>query len=164
MIRQLKAKDYKNFICYCLNRDNFSDFYVTKNNKRIFLNNADVAKKTFNDCIKHSDKCYIKEEEGLIIAILLIIGYKDGDERKYLKVLSSNKKDVKDLFSFLIWQNLPSNIFVKIHKNNINFGKYDEKANRFNLEYSIRRSGFRVIAIREREVLLKKEDFSPRRR
>lgn len=164
MIRQLKSRDEKNFIYFCQKRDCYSDFYVTKDNRRIFLNDAIVAKKTFNDCIKHSDKCYIKEEDGSIVAILLIVGYKDKDERKYLKVLSSNKKDVKDLFSFLIWQNLPSNIFVKIHKNNINFGKYDEKANRFNLEYPLRKSGFRVIAIREREVLLKKEDFSPRRR
>ncbi len=164
MIRQLKAKDYKNFIYYCQKRDNFSDFYITRNNKRIFLNNPNTARSVFNDCIKHSDKCYIKEEDNEIKAVLLIIGYKDNDERKYLKVLSSNKKDVKDLFSYLIWQNLASNIFVKIHKNNINFGTYDERNNRFNLEYSIRRSGFRVIAIREREVLLKKEDFSPRRR
>ncbi len=164
MIRQLKSTDRSNFIYYCQNRDSASDFYVTKNNRRIFLNNPKVAKGVFNDCIKHSEKCYIKEENGLIVAILLIIGYKDKDERKYLKVLSHNKKDVKDLFSYLIWQNLPSNIFVKIHKNNTNFGIYDERNNRFNLTYSIKKSGFRVIAIREREILLKKEDFVYKRR
>ncbi len=159
MIRQLKAKDYKNFIYYCQNRDPYSDFYRTTNNKRIFLNNPKVARSVFNDCIKHSDKCYIKETDGLIVAILLIIGYKDGDERKYLKVLSSNKKDVKDLFSFLIWQKLKPDVFAKVHKTNTNFGIYDERNDRFNLSYAIKRAGFRVIAVRDQEILLKKEDF-----
>jgi hypothetical protein len=159
MIRLLKNKDLKNFIYYCQNRDNYSDFYITKNNKRIFLNNPIVAKKVFNDCIKRGEKCYVKEEGNEIKALLLIIGYKEKDERKYLKILTQSKNDVKDLFSYLIWQKLPSNIFIKVHKKNINFGRFDEKTKRYNLSYAVRKAGFRVIAVREREVLLKKEEY-----
>lgn len=160
MIRQIKPKDLKNFVYYCQNRDPYSDFYVSKNNKRLFLNNnIKICNSVFNDCLKYGEKCFIKEDNNVIKAILLIVGYKDKLERKYLKVLAHSKDDVKDLFAYLIWQKLPPNIFIKVHKTNKYIIGYDQKNKRYTPSYALRKAGFRIIAVREKEVLLKKEDI-----
>lgn len=159
MIRKVEKKDRNNFIFMCQFRDPYSDFYITKNNKRLFLNNTDIAKQVFNNCLRYNEKCYIKEENDEIKAVLIIVGYKEKTERKYLKILAKNKRDVKDLFAFLIWQELPSNVFIKAHKTNSNLVKFDERTKRYKPSYAVRRAGFRVIAVREKDVLLKKEDF-----
>jgi len=159
MIRPVNNKDLKNFIYYCQYRDPYSDFYITKNNKRLFLNNINTANRVFNDCLRYNEKCFIKEENNQIKAVLLIVGYKEKSERKYLKVLAKSKNDTKDLFAYLIWQNLPSNVFIKARKNNINLVKYDERTKRYKPSYAVRRAGFRVIAVREKEILLKKEEY-----
>lgn len=159
MLRLLKSSDKNNFIYFCQQRDIYSDFYITKDNKRLFLTDIKVAKNVFNDCMKHGEKCIIKEENNEIKAVLLIVGYKDKSVRKYLKILAKSKKDVKDLGAFLIWQNLPANVFIKVRKNNIHIVKYDEKTKRYKPSYAFRRVGFQVIAVREKEVLLKKENM-----
>jgi len=164
MIRPLQSKDLSNFIYFCQYRDQFSDFYVTKNNRRLFLNNAKVATQVFNDCLKSGDKCYIKEDNGDISAVLLVIGYKDKMDRKYVKMLTKNQDDCRDLFRFLQWQRL-SNLFIKSRKNNIQFVKYDEqlKDNKYTKGYKpsyfARKTGFRIIVVRDKEILLKKEEF-----
>lgn len=164
MIRLLQSKDLKNFIYFCQYRDPHSDFYVTKNNRRLFLNNTKVAIQVFNDCLKSSDKCYIKEDKGNISAVLLVIGYKDKMDRKYVKMLTKNQDDCRDLFRFLQWQRL-SNLFIKSRKNNIQFVKYDErlKDNKYTKGYKpsyfARKSGFRIIVVRDKEILLKKEEY-----
>lgn len=157
MIRPVKTKDLQNFIYFCQTKDTFNDFYITKNNKRMYLTNIDVAKQVFKECTKYANKCFIKEENGEIKAVLLIIGYKDNFERKYLKILAPNKKDFEDLFSYLQWQNV-KNLFAKVKITNTNFVKFDKKINRYKPSYVLRKSGFQVIAVREKEVLLKKED------
>ena len=156
MIRPIISKDSKNFIYFCQNRDPFSDFYITKNNKRLYLTDLKIAKQVFNECLKRGNKAFIKEESGLIKAILLIVGYCDKSERKYIKVLSKNKQDFQDLFSYLQWQDL-KNLFIKSRNNNKNFVKYDEKINRYKPSYILRKSGFSIIAVRDREILLKRE-------
>ncbi len=165
MIRSLKSSDKSAFICFCIqNRDSNSDFYVTRNNKRLFLNNMKVAKSVFNDCLKHGDKCFIKEENNEIVAVLLIIGYKDKMDRKYVKMLSKNQDDCRDLFRCLQWQRL-NNLFIKSRKNNIQFVKYDErlKENKYTKGYKpsyfARKLGFRIIVVRDKEILLKKEEY-----
>lgn len=158
MIRPVKKSDLKNFIHYCQNRDPYNDFYITKDNKRLFLTNIQIATKIFNDCMKYNERCFIKEENNEIKAILLIIGYKDKFPRKYIKVLAQHKNDFRDLFQYLQWQEL-TNLFIKVRKNNKNFVKYDEKIKRYKPSYVLRKSGFRVIAVRDKEVLLKKEDI-----
>ena len=157
MLRQLKSKDQSNFIYYCQNKDN--DFYITKDNKRFYLTDIKIAKQVFNDCLKHNDKCFVKEEHDVIKAIMLIVGYKDKFPRKYIKVLSKNKKNFEDLFSYLQWQNL-KDLFIKVKIYNKNFVKYDEKIKRYKPSYILRKNGFSIIAVREkdREVLLKKSD------
>jgi hypothetical protein len=157
MLRTAKPKDLKNFVYYCQHRDSYSDFYVTKNNKRLYLTNIDVAKEVFIDCMKYGNKCYIKEENNEIKAVMIIIGFKDKFPRKYIKVLSKSKDDFKDLFAYLQWQEL-KDLFIKVRNTNKNFVKYDEKIKRYKPSYILRKSGFQVIAVRDREVLLKKED------
>ena len=158
MIRALQSKDLQNFLHFCAKRDSYSDFYITLNNHRLFLNNVQVAKKVFNDCLKFSDKCYIKEDNNLIVAVLLITGYKEKFERKYIKLLVSSKEDTRDLFRYLQWQNL-KNLFIKSRKNNMNFIKYDERSKMYKPSYFARRIGFRIVAVRDKEILLKKEDY-----
>ncbi len=156
MIRYLQSKDFKNFIYFCQKYD--SDFYITKENKRFYLNNIKVAKQVFNDFLKNGEKCFIKEENDNIVAIFLITGFKDGFERKYVKILAMHKDHLRDLFRFLFWQNV-KNLFIKSRKTNINFVKYDEKSKMYKPSYFVRRAGFKIIAVREKEILLKKEDF-----
>ena len=157
MIRPVKSKDLQNFIYFCKTRDEFSDFYITKNNKRLFLSNTEIAKQVFKECTKYANKCYIKEDNGEIKAVLLVLGFKDHFERKYIKILAKTKKDFEDLFTYLQWQKI-SNLFAKVKNTNTNFVKFDKKINRYKPSYILRKNGFRVIAVREKEVLLKKED------
>ena len=159
MIRPLKSKDLTNFVYSCQYRDPCSDFYITKDNKRLYLTNIPIAKTVFNDCMKHGEKCFIKEENGHIQALLLITGYKEHVERKYVKVLVRNKKDFKDLFNYIQWQKMPNNLFIKVKKTNQNFVTIDERTNHVKLSYFVRKAGFRIIAVREKEVLLKKEEY-----
>ncbi len=156
MIRPLQAGDLKNFIHFCQTRD--SDFYITRNNRRLYLTNIGVAKSVFFDCIKHGDKCYVKEANNEITAILLITGFKDGFDRKYLKILSKSKDDCRDLFRYLQWQQI-KNLFIKSTKKNANFVKYDERNNRYKPSYFARKTGFQIIAVRDKEILLKKEEY-----
>jgi len=158
MIRPLKPKDIHNFISFCQTRDKFSDFYITQDRKRLFLNNAIVAKKLFNDCLKHGDKCFVKEENNSISAILLVVGYKGKFPRKYVKMLTTCENDIKDLLNYLQWQKLP-NLFVKAKKTNRNFLKYDERTKKYKPTYFMRKNGFRIIVERDKEILLKKEEY-----
>jgi len=158
MIRPLKPKDLKAFIYFCQTRDKFSDFYITKDNKRFYLNNLKIAKQVFKDCLKCGDKCYIKEENGIINALLLIVGYKNHFERKYIKILTENKNHIRDLLQYLQWQQL-SNLFIKARKNNSYLIQHDRRLNKYKPTYFLRKAGFKIIVERQSDILLKKEDI-----
>ena len=164
MIRSLKSKDLKNFIYFCNYRDPYSDFYITKNNKRLFLNNAKVATQVFYDCLKCGEKCFIKEDNNEITGIMLILGYADHFERKYVKMLTKKQDDCRDLFRCLQWQKL-NNLFIKSRKNNVQFVKYDKRlkdnpyTKGYKPSYFARKTGFRIIVVRDKEILLKKEEY-----
>ena len=117
MIRLLNNKDYSNFLEFCLNQGSKPDFFVTKNNQRFLLNHTDIASKVFNDCTKHGDKCFISEENGIINGVILITGYSDKTDRKYLKVCANSFKIIKGLFKFLTW-NHTSKLYIKAKRNN----------------------------------------------
>lgn len=157
MIRKITSKDLSKFIYFCQTPDNFGDFYITKDNKRLFLTDIKTAKKVFDDCLRHNEKCYIKEEKNEIKALLLVVGYRDKFERKYVKVLAQSKQDFQDLFNYLVWQDL-RDLFIKVQKKNYYFVKYDEKIKQFKPSYALRKNGFKIIAVRENEVLLKREN------
>jgi len=141
MLRPINAKDKSNFIYFCQFRDHYSDFYITKDDRRLYLTNIDNAKIAFNDCIKHGNKCFIKEENNEIKAVLLVVGFKDN---------------ILDLFSFLQWQDL-DNLYMKVKTKNTNFVKYDERNKRYKPSYVLRKNGFSIFSIKDREAFLKKE-------
>lgn len=117
MIRSLKHKDLINFVSFCSQRDKFSDFYVTKNDKRLFLNNQKIAEKVFNDCLKNGDKSFIYEENNEIKGVLLIVGYSDKSDRKYIKILANDEKVMDSLFKMLMWT-INTDLYLKIRKDN----------------------------------------------
>lgn len=156
MIRPLSSKDLSKFIYFCKKFDKYSDFYISKDQKRLFLTNPKVAKKVFNDCLKNGEICYIKEDKNEILGALLIWGYNEKHPRKYLKVLANSQKDSDDLFRFFQWQDIKE-VFIKCRKNNKFFIKFDEVTKMYKPVYQARKSGFRIIAVREKELLLKKE-------
>jgi len=117
MIRIIKSKDFINFLDYCSQRDTYSDFYITRDNKRLFLNNLKVAKNVFFNCLKHSDKCLIYEENDSIQGIIFITGFTDKFHRKYLKILTNNQNDTFNLIRALNWH-YNCDLYVKIKKYN----------------------------------------------
>ena len=128
------------------------------------MNKVDIDKKVYYDCLKHGEKCIIKEENNEILGILLVVGYKGKFERKYVKMLTKHPNDSRDLFRGLQWENL-NNLFIKSRKNNIQSVKYDERlkdnpyTKGYKPSYFARRIGFRIIAVRDKEILLKKEEY-----
>lgn len=117
MIRPLIKKDFSNFIYFCSTRDKYSDFYVTKDNQRLFLNNQKVAEKVFKNCLKAGDKSFVYEENGIIKGVLLIVGYADKFDRKYIKVMASEEKVLSALFKMLVWK-VDTDLYFKIRKDN----------------------------------------------
>lgn len=117
MIRTLKSKDLTNFLYYCSGKDRYSDFYITKDNKRLFLTNYKICKKVFNDCLKRGDICLVYEENNEIKAVLFITGFADTFERKYLKILSDSQKYTSDLIKAIAWY-YNKDLYVKLKKNN----------------------------------------------
>jgi len=117
MIRHLISKDLINFVDFCSTRDKCSDFYVTKDNQRLFLNNRQIAEKVFNDCLKRGDKSFIFEEDGMIKGALLIVGYADKHDRKYIKVFAHEERIITALFKMLAWT-IDCDLYLKIRKDN----------------------------------------------
>lgn len=117
MIRPLKLKDLNNFVLFCSQRDKFSDFYITQEEKRLFLNDPKVAEKVFKDCVKRGDKSFIFEEDGMIKGVLLIVGYANKQERKYIKIFAHEERIVTGLIKMLAWT-VDANLYLKIRKDN----------------------------------------------
>ena len=155
MIRRITSKDENNFISYCQRRDTYSDFYITKDRKRLFLNNTLNAKTAFNDALKHGNKAFIFEEGGEIKGLFLVVGYKDDFNRKYVKFFVDNKKVFADLCKFLKWQNL-KNLHIKVKIDNDYFIDKLRDA-KFRPTYPLYRNRFEIKAIYDNEVLLKQK-------
>lgn len=158
MLRQLKSSDKSNFIYFCQYRDPYSDFYITKDNRRLYLTDHANAEIAFNDCLKYGNKCFIKEEKNEIKAVLLVVGFKDKFDKKYIKVLAKSKRDVIDLFTILQWQDL-TNLYMKVKVKNTNFIKYDERNKCYKPSYVLRKNGFSIVSIKDREAFLKKAEM-----
>lgn len=89
--------------------DIFGDFYITKNNLRLFIKeNPDTLFK----CVQSGDKLAYNQE-----GMAVVVGYSDNAPRKYLKVLTKDDKTVSDLIKRISWD-MDCDLFVKIKKNN----------------------------------------------
>ena len=90
--------------------DIYKDFYITKNNLRLFIHdNVDLL----FDCLNNGDKIVYGEE-----GILLVTGYSDSSKRKYLKILSENINDAIKLITLLIWNLESIDLYIKVKKYN----------------------------------------------
>jgi hypothetical protein len=115
MIRQIEKNDYLNFAIFCSTK--FNDFYITKNNQRLSLEHIEVNKQVFNACTKHGDVAFILEEKQEIQGSLLVLGYADKFDRKYIKLASKNLIIARDLLRYFVW-NHKSECYLKIKKDN----------------------------------------------
>jgi hypothetical protein len=116
MIRLINSKDYLNFSVFCEAHKNNPELYITKDNKRISLSDPIVCRKVFNNCLRHGDKAYIYEEAGFILGMILVIGFADKFERKYLKIIGSHPTVLDGLFRYLTW-NLNTESYLKVKLN-----------------------------------------------
>lgn len=90
--------------------DEFSDFYMTKQNLRMFI--KDNSHLLF-EALNCGDKIVFSEEDG----IALITGWSDNADRKYLKLLTKDPESANKLLKVLLW-NIKTDLYVKIKKNN----------------------------------------------
>ena len=88
--------------------DIYGDFYITKNNIRLFIKENQSI---MFDGIKKGDKLFYDEN-----SIGVIVGYSDNSPRKYLKVLSTNEKNIENIIKRIYWD-VDCDLFVKIKKN-----------------------------------------------
>ena len=129
-----KEKKEVSFLLFELT-DIYSDFYITKNNLRLFIKeNQDIL----FECLRRGDK--IAFSEG---GLGVIVGFSDKASRKYLKILTKTDKDVDSLIKIISW-NLDCDLYVKIKKNNP-------------LREVLERNYFRFIGGRGKEILLVKK-------
>jgi hypothetical protein len=113
--------------------DIYSDFYITKNNLRLFIKeNTDLLV----ECLKKGDKIVYSEEDGAIF----VTGWSDKSPRKYVKILSKNERSADRLLKALLW-NIDCELWIKIKKNNP-------------ILSILKRNNFRFIGNRGKEILL----------
>lgn len=89
--------------------DLFGDFYITKNNLRMFI--KDNPNLLF-DCLKNGDKIAYDER-----GIAIVLGFSDNMPRKYLKILTKDSKALEDLLQIVCW-NVTYDLYIKVKKNN----------------------------------------------
>lgn len=111
--------------------DLWGDFYLTKNNIRLFI--RDNSHILF-DALKKGDKIIFGEK-----AIGVITGFSDKANRKYLKVLFQDEKQADKILKVLNW-NIKYDVFIKIKKYNP-------------LKRVLQRNGFRFFKGRGKEIL-----------
>jgi len=90
--------------------DFYSDFYITKDNQRLFI------KQNLNvlfDNLKNGDKIAYNDE-----GIIIVTGFSDNFDRHYIKFLTKDTKTAEDLLKVLSW-NLKIDLFCKLKKNNV---------------------------------------------
>jgi hypothetical protein len=89
--------------------DYFSDFYITKDNLRLFIKNNTPL---LFDGLKKGDKI-VYDKEGIIV----VTGFSDGANRKYIKFLVKDNKNADELLRMLSW-NLDCDLWCKIKTRN----------------------------------------------
>ncbi|MDX1371745.1 MAG: hypothetical protein R3321_04710 [Nitrososphaeraceae archaeon] len=113
-------------------KDPFGDFYITKNNLRLFISeNVDIM----IDCLDKGD--YVAYSDK---GIAFVVGFSDKANRKYLKILTKEITEVDKLLKVISW-NLDCDLYVKIKKNNP-------------LKSELLKNGFTFLGGRGRETLL----------
>ena len=119
--------------------DVYSDFYITRNNLRLFIKeNLDL----FKECLQRGDKICYGDEEG----VAFITGWSDNANRIYLKILAKDNNSANRLLKVISW-NIKTDLFIKIKKNNP-------------IKKTLERNGFRYKANRGKEILLERKQWA----
>jgi hypothetical protein len=110
MIQRINYKkliDIYDFVLTC--KDRYEDFYITKENKRLFLTDIKIAEKT----IKYNEiyALYNKGIQGLLMIT------RDKGFRPYLKILAVDSKIEWNLLRFFSW-NFYDEIYAKLKISN----------------------------------------------
>lgn len=127
-----KEKQYVNIILSDI-VDIWGDFYITKDRLRLFIKeNTHILW----EALEKGDKIIFGEE-----GILLITGFSDKAERKYIKILSNNEENTDKLLKILNWNITNIDLYAKVKKES-----YTLK--------SLQRNGFKFLGDRGKELLL----------
>ena len=112
--------------------DYFGDFYITKDNLRLFLK-ENIS--LLFEGLKAGDKiCYSKD------SIIIVTGFSDKNNRKYIKLLNKSEAAANDLLHMLSW-NLKCSLWAKLKVRNP-------------LVKILQENGFNYFANRGKEILL----------
>jgi len=112
--------------------DYYADFYITKNNLRLFLKeNIDIL----FESVEKGDKLYYNDE-----GVLFVTGYSDNFNRKYVKILTVNVQSAAKLLDGLT--ELKTSLYIKIKKNNP-------------IKEVLESKGFKFYKSRGKEILMK---------
>jgi len=136
-IKQTLSKKHKKIVGIILTEvtDLYGDFYLTKNNLRLYIKDNDHL---LYEGLKKGDRI-IFDEEGIAV----IIGFSDKAQRKYLKVLTNDARVADKLVKNVIW-NCSTEIYCKIKKSNP-------------LKQILLNNKFKFVGDRGKEILLVKE-------
>lgn len=117
------------------------DFYLTRNNKRIFIKTSDNLKIILNES-HHIYYENLDTEKGIIL-IWKSVGA--DIKRNYIKIAASNSGVARRLLTTLLWH-YPESVFIKIKKNSPLIPIFKEK-------------GFKFIGGRGSQILLERSKF-----
>ena len=138
----VSKKDKRKIACILTDLcDIYRDFYLTKNNLRLFI--QDNITVLFDDMGKGDLIAFGKEGIGIIT------GYSDKAKRKYIKILANTQANADKIIHVLLWE-AKCDLWAKV------------KANSF-LRLALENNNFRYYKYRGREILLfrSKYDFHP---
>jgi hypothetical protein len=116
----------------CEITDIYGDFYLTKNNLRLFIKEN---LQTLFECLKKGDKIAYGE-----MGVAIITGFSDKMPRKYVKILTNKPEDATKLLQALHWE-IKGDLYTKIKKNNP-------------LKEVYEKNGFEFLGGRGKEILL----------
>jgi hypothetical protein len=106
-----KLSDYLNIWDF-IKRNVHPDFYLTSDNKRVFITEGS----TFKQLMKESNCIfYSKEKSDIDGVIMLWSGKGDTVKRNYIKINAKNNNIADRLLTILLW-NTGKDLYVKIKK------------------------------------------------
>ena len=113
MIKQLENDKFVNELMFTAVKDLYSDFYITLDKERKFLNNIDVLR-LYTKMLKKGEVCYHNDDTGFLITY----GLHDKSDRKYIKVLSKDNAITKKLLISFLYDFGDKDFFLKVKRNN----------------------------------------------
>ena len=114
MIERLKTRSRVElgWVVEFLNENNNYDFYLTKDNSRLYIRDI----KSLKMLLRESIDAYIQKEKGNITGLILLWRSSGGGKsRFFVKLVANDSKVSRDLLTVLLW-NTAMELYVKIRK------------------------------------------------